>query len=50
MEQLYHDKIGMFIHWGPYAQIEGHGGIQNAEWIMRHEILVADYEAAAAAI
>ena len=21
MEQLYHDKIGMFIHWGPYAQI-----------------------------
>ena len=35
MEQLYHDKIGMFIHWGPYAQIGGAWkGIQNAEWIM----------------
>jgi len=50
IEQLYHDKIGMFIHWGPYAQIGGAWkGIQNAEWIMRHaKIPVADYEAAAA--
>ena len=50
MEQLYHDKIGMFIHWGPYAQIGGAWkGIQNAEWIMRHaKIPVADYEAVAA--
>ena len=50
MEQLYHDKIGMFIHWGPYAQIGGAWkGIQNAEWIMRHaKIPVVDYEASAA--
>jgi alpha-L-fucosidase len=50
IQQLYHDKIGMFIHWGPYAQIGGAWkGIQNAEWIMRHaEIPVAEYEAAAA--
>ena len=50
MEQLYHDKIGMFIHWGPYAQIGGAWkGTQNAEWIMRHaKIPVADYEAVAA--
>jgi alpha-L-fucosidase len=50
LEQLYHDKIGMFIHWGPYAQIGGAWkGIQNAEWIMRHaKIPVADYEAVAA--
>ena len=50
IEQLYHDKIGMFIHWGPYSQIGGAWkGVQNAEWIMRHaKISVADYEAAAA--
>lgn len=50
IEQLYHDKIGMFIHWGPYAQI---GGVwqesKGAEWIMRNaKIPVAEYEAAAA--
>ena len=50
IEQLYHDKIGMFIHWGPYAQIGGAWkGVQNAEWIMRHaKISVVDYEAVAA--
>ena len=50
IEQLYHDKIGMFIHWGPYAQI---GGVwqesKGAEWIMRNaKIPVDEYEAAAA--
>jgi alpha-L-fucosidase len=50
IKQLYHDKIGMFIHWGPYAQI---GGVwqesKGAEWIMRNaKIPVAEYEAAAA--
>ena len=50
IEQLYHDKIGLFIHWGPYAQIGGvWQGKRGAEWIMRNaEISVADYEAAAA--
>ncbi len=50
LEQLYHDKIGLFIHWGPYAQIGGAWkGIENAEWIMRHaKIPVGEYEAAAA--
>ena len=23
MEKLYEDKFGMFVHWGPYAQLEG---------------------------
>ena len=50
IEALYHDKIGLFIHWGPYSQIGGAWkGTQNAEWIMQHaKIPVADYEAVAA--
>lgn len=38
LEQFGQDKFGMFIHWGPYAQLGGtykgqkQGG--NAEWIM----------------
>lgn len=51
MQQLYEDKIGLFIHWGPYAQL---GGVwenkRGAEWIMRNaEIPVAVYESMAAA-
>jgi alpha-L-fucosidase len=51
MQHLYDDKIGLFIHWGPYAQL---GGVwenkRGAEWIMRNaEIPVAAYEALAAA-
>jgi len=23
MKELYHDKFGLFIHFGPYAQLEG---------------------------
>jgi len=50
IEQLYHDKIGMFIHWGPYAQIGGvWKEIKAAEWIMRNaQIPVTEYEMAAA--
>lgn len=51
MEKLYEDKIGMFVHWGPYAQLEGmwQGEKVSAEWIMkRGEISVKDYEEQAA--
>ena len=50
IEQLYHDKIGMFIHWGPYAQIGGvWKEIKAAEWIMRNaQIPATEYEMAAA--
>lgn len=51
MEKLYEDKIGMFVHWGPYAQLEGmwQGEKVSAEWIMkRGEISVKDYEEHAA--
>jgi len=51
MEQLYEDKIGMFVHWGPYAQLEGmwEGKKVSAEWIMkRGQISVDDYEREAA--
>ena len=52
MKQLYEDKIGMFIHWGPYAQLEGtwNGEQKSAEWIMKvARIPVKDYEREAAA-
>ena len=50
MRTLYHDKIGLFIHWGPYTQLGGEWeGIRGAEWIMRHaRIPVSVYEAVAA--
>ena len=46
MRALYHDKIGLFIHWGPYTQLGGEWqGIRGAEWIMRHaKIPVPVYE------
>lgn len=53
MEQLYEDKLGMFIHWGPYAQLEGmwDGKEVTAEWIMnRAKISVDDYEQYAAGL
>ncbi|MGJ8744484.1 alpha-L-fucosidase [Polaribacter sp.] len=52
MKKLYQDKIGMFIHWGPYAQLEGmwNGEKKSAEWIMKvGKIPVKDYEREAAA-
>lgn len=51
MEKLYHDKFGLFVHWGPYAQLEGYwnGDQVSAEWIMRRaSIPVKDYEREAA--
>jgi len=51
MEKLYHDKFGLFVHWGPYAQLEGFwdGRRVSAEWIMRRaHIPVKDYEREAA--
>ncbi|MDX2429433.1 MAG: alpha-L-fucosidase [Bacteroides sp.] len=51
MKKLYEDKFGLFIHWGPYAQLEGvwDGKRVSAEWIMRRApISVKDYEREAA--
>lgn len=50
IEQLYHDKIGLFIHWGPYAQLGGvWKDVKKAEWIMANaKIPVAEYEEHAA--
>ena len=47
MEKLYKDKFGLFVHWGPYAQLEGiwDGKEVSAEWIMRNApIPIKDYE------
>ncbi|CAA6676313.1 MULTISPECIES: alpha-L-fucosidase [unclassified Lentimonas] len=47
MEQLYQDKFGLFVHFGPYAQLGGvwDGEEVSAEWIMRRgEIPIKDYE------
>ena len=51
MKKLYEYKFGMFVHWGPYAQLEGiwEGERVSAEWIMRRApIPVKDYEREAA--
>lgn len=51
MKQLYEDKIGMFVHFGPYAQLGGtwNGKRLAAEWIMKvGNIPVKDYEEEAA--
>jgi alpha-L-fucosidase len=51
MEKLYEDKFGLFVHWGPYAQLEGiwDGKEVSAEWIMnRAPISIIDYEREAA--
>jgi alpha-L-fucosidase len=51
MEKLYEDKFGMFVHWGPYAQLEGVWGGKKvaAEWIMKRGFIpVKDYEREAA--
>lgn len=51
MKKLYEDKFGMFVHWGPYAQLEGvwNGKEVAAEWIMnRAKIPVKEYEKQAA--
>jgi alpha-L-fucosidase len=50
MEWFEHDKLGMFIHWGPYSYLAGEWNQHRipvgteAEWIMqRFNIPVADY-------
>lgn len=51
MKKLYEDKFGMFVHWGPYAQLEGvwNGKKVAAEWIMNQaKIPVKEYEKQAA--
>lgn len=51
MEKLYEDKFGMFVHWGPYSQLEGVWDDKevSAEWIMRRApISIKDYEREAA--
>ena len=51
MNTLYEDKFGMFIHWGPYAQLEGIWDDKEvaAEWIMRRGFIsIEDYEREAA--
>jgi alpha-L-fucosidase len=51
MRQLYDDKFGLFVHWGPYAQLEGiwEDKEVSAEWIMRRApISINDYEREAA--
>jgi alpha-L-fucosidase len=51
MKKLYEYKFGMFVHWGPYAQLEGiwNGKKVAAEWIMRRAFIpVKDYEREAA--
>ena len=51
MKQLYDDKFGLFVHYGPYAQLAGEwkGEEGAAEWIMRRSFIpVTDYEKEAA--
>ncbi|CAN0304865.1 unnamed protein product, partial [Chrysoparadoxa australica] len=51
MKQLYEDKIGLFVHWGPYAQLEGmwDGKEVTGEWIMRRAFIpIKEYEREAA--
>ena len=51
MKKLYEEKFGMFVHWGPYAQLEGiwDGKKVAAEWIMKRGFIpVKDYEREAA--
>ncbi|MDF7800417.1 alpha-L-fucosidase [Pontiellaceae bacterium B1224] len=51
MEKLYEDKFGLFVHWGPYAQLEGvwNGEEVSAEWIMKRAFIpIKDYEREAA--
>jgi len=50
MRGFQHDKLGMFIHWGPYSYLAGEWNGQRipvgteAEWVMqRFNIPVADY-------
>lgn len=51
MKKLYEDKFGLFVHWGPYAQLEGVWDEKevSAEWIMKRAFIpVEDYEREAA--
>ena len=51
MKKLYEDKFGLFVHFGPYAQLEGvwDGKEVSAEWIMRRGFIpVKEYEKQAA--
>ncbi|WP_158973979.1 alpha-L-fucosidase [Cellulophaga sp. L1A9] len=51
MKELYDDKFGLFVHFGPYAQLAGEwqGKKGAAEWIMRRSFIpVSEYEKEAA--
>jgi alpha-L-fucosidase len=51
MKKLYEHKFGLFVHFGPYAQLQGmwDGKEVTAEWIMnRARISTPDYEKYAA--
>jgi alpha-L-fucosidase len=51
MKKLYEDKFGLFVHYGPYAQLKGEwkGKKGAAEWIMRRSFIpVTEYEKEAA--
>ncbi len=51
MEKLYEDKFGLFVHFGPYAQLEGvwDGKEVSGAWIMRRAFIpVEEYEKEAA--
>jgi len=53
MKQLYQDKIGLFVHFGPYAQLGGvwKGRRVAAEWIMKRGFIpVKEYEQHAAGL
>ncbi len=53
MKKLYEDKFGLFVHFGPYAQLGGvwKGKQVAAEWIMRRAFIpVKEYEQHAAAL
>jgi len=53
MKQLYEDKFGLFVHFGPYAQLGGmwKGRRVAAEWIMKRGFIpVKEYEKHAAGL
>ncbi|MBP0905430.1 alpha-L-fucosidase [Mariniflexile gromovii] len=52
MQKLYEDKFGLFVHFGPYAQLEGmwKGEEITGEWIMKRAFIpIKEYEKEAAA-
>lgn len=53
MEKLYEDKFGLFVHFGPYAQLEGYWNDKQVtgEWIMKRAFIpIEEYEKEAAGL